>query len=86
MMITKVIMSQRACQYENNNPATGKLTAMKWSVIFESKGLFFQTDELHMMTLPKLEDVQRHVDAHPELTKPTVATSGPKGLGFTFNR
>jgi len=41
----------------NNNPATGKLTAMKWSVSFESKGLFFQTDELHMMTLPKLEDI-----------------------------
>ena len=84
MNVTKVIMARRACQFENNDPRTGKVTAIKWSVIFESKGLFFQTDDIHTTIQPQLPDVRQHVEAHPELTKPTVAISGPKGLGFTF--
>jgi hypothetical protein len=35
--------------------------------------------------MPKLEDVQRHINEHLESAIPTIAAKGPKKLGFTFH-
>jgi len=87
MTITEIIMGQPECQFENDDPK-GKVTTIKWVIIFADGKVYYQTELLwptaNPKQMPKLPDVQLHIDEHPNTVKPTIATSGPRGLGFTF--
>ena len=87
MKITKIIMGRRGRFFEIDNPRI-KITAHKWQIIFAAERLFYQVDmpaTAQQTQLPKLADVQKHIDANPETVSPTIAIEDPKkGHGFTF--
>jgi len=84
MTITRLMLGRRARQFENDDPK-GKVIALKWMLIFAVGNAYYQTDMLWPTEdLPERSDVQQHIEAHPDTVQAIIATSGPRGIGFTF--
>ena len=75
MKIKQIIMGRVGRQFENNNPAK-KAIAHRWVMVFAVGNLSYQvampaTPQPTLM--PKLDEVQRHIDAHPFDVQPIIA-------------